>query len=127
MKKLRWLTGLMGITLMVITGFQVYWLRNNYDREKKTMEIKAQVQFQETVRRLQVVKFKLGMPGDTMSHGKMRVFVSDDVAGDKQLRLNFSPRKTEVITMVNSIRDKISDTLTKTMKGPAVFIGTQKG
>ena len=127
MKKLRWLTGLMGITLIVITGFQAYWLKNNYDREKKTMEIKAQIQFQETVRRLQVIKFKLGMPGDSLSHSKMRVFVTDEVPGEKELRLNFSPGKTEVITMVNSIRDKINDTLTKVMRGPGIIIGRQKG
>ena len=127
MKKLRWLTGLMGITLLVITGFQAYWLKNNYDREKKTLEIKAQVSFQEAVRRLQVIKFKLGLPGDTLHKGKMRVFVTDDVQGDQQLRVNVLPRKTEVITMVNSIRDKISDTLIKKMKGPAMIIGMQKG
>jgi len=127
MKKLRWLTALMGITLLVITGFQVYWLKNNYDREKKTLEIKAQVGFQEAVRRLQVLKFKLGLPGDTLHKGKMRVFVTDDMQGDHQFGVNTSPRKTEVITLVNSLRDKISDTLIKRMKGPEMIIGTQKG
>ncbi len=125
MKKLRWLTGLMGITLLVITGFQVYWLKNNYDREKKTMEIKAQVHFQEAVRRLQVIKFKLGSPDDSLHKGKMRVFVSDDMPGEKQVNVNFSP-KEEVITMVNSVRDKISDSL-KYKKAQTLIIGMKKG
>lgn len=110
MKKLRWLTLLMGITLLVITGFQGYWLNNNYDREKRTLEIKANVYFQETVRRLQAIKFKLAVPGDSLHKGKMRVFVSDDIPGDKQIKVNVFPRQ-EVITMVNSIRDKIRDSL----------------
>ena len=28
---------LMFITILVITGFQFYWLKNTYDREKRTM------------------------------------------------------------------------------------------
>ena len=127
MKKLRWLTALMGITLLVITGFQGYWLKNNYDREKKSMQIRAQVQFQETIRRLQVVKFKLGLPGDSLHKGKMRVFVSDDMPGDRQIRLNMLPRKAEVITLVNSMRDKINDSQLKDMKGSDMMISMKKG
>ena len=81
MKKLRWLTALMGITLLVITGFQGYWLKNNYDREKRTMEIRANVNFQETVRHLQAVKFKLFpfggvhiMVDDIIAHGVAQEF-----------------------------------------------------
>ena len=59
MKRSRWLAVLMMITLMVIVGFQVYWLKDNYDREKKTMEIKAGVAFQETLERLQATRLRL--------------------------------------------------------------------
>ncbi len=118
MKKLRWLTGLMGITLLVITGFQVYWLNNNYDREKRSMEIKANVDFQETVRRLQSIKFKLEDPNayDSLHKRKMRVFVSDDVPGEKHVRVNVFP-KQEIITLVNAMRDKLKDSLNKDPKG----------
>jgi two-component system phosphate regulon sensor histidine kinase PhoR len=50
---------LMVITIIVIIGFQVYWLKDNYDREKRTMEIKAGAAFQETIQELQVAKLKL--------------------------------------------------------------------
>ena len=40
---------LMLVTILVITGFQVYWLKNNYDREKRSLEIRTNVHFQETV------------------------------------------------------------------------------
>ena len=116
----------MSITLLVITGFQVYWLKNNYDREKKTLEIKAQVQFQEAVRRLQADKFKLGLPDPGSHKGKMQVFVSDDAPGEKQVRVNVFP-KEEVITMVNSIRDKITDSKGKNVKGKTMIIGVKQG
>ena len=50
---------LMFITILVVTGFQVYWLKNNYDREKRSLQIKTNVKFQETVRHLQALKLKL--------------------------------------------------------------------
>ena len=107
----------MGVTLLVITGFQVYWLNNSYEREKRSMEIKANIHFQETVRRLQAFKFKLTDPGsdDSVHNGKLRVFVSDDVPGEKQVRVNVFPRQ-KMITMVNSIRDKLMDSLRKDPK-----------
>ena len=53
MSRLRWLTILMGIVILVITGFQAYWLRDNYNREKKAVEVRTDALFQETVRQVQ--------------------------------------------------------------------------
>ena len=50
---------LMLITILVIIGFQVYWLKDNYDREKKSLQIKTGVAFQETIEQLQAKKLKL--------------------------------------------------------------------
>lgn len=50
---------LMVITILVIIGFQVYWLKDNYDREKKSLQIKTGVAFQETIEQLQAKKLKL--------------------------------------------------------------------
>src|SRR4029078_10710646 len=79
MKRLRWLTVLMSITLIIIIGFQAYWLKDNYDREKRSMQIKTGVAFQETIQQLQIKKLKLpemfmrsAMPGD-----KRRIFVEE--------------------------------------------------
>lgn len=122
MKKLRWLTGLMAITLVVIAGFQGYWLKNSYDREKRSLEIKAGVHFQETVRRLQAMKFKMADPdkADSSPQNKMRVFVSDDMPGEKKVQVNVFPRE-EIITLVNSMRDKLKDSLGKKGKGTVIL------
>src|SRR4028119_969333 len=80
MKRLRWLTILMGITLIIIIGFQAYWLTDNYSREKRTLQIKAGVAFQETVQQLQAKKLKLpDIFLRSIDDGeKQRIFVDED-------------------------------------------------
>ncbi|MEP7373854.1 MAG: HAMP domain-containing sensor histidine kinase [Chitinophagaceae bacterium] len=53
MSKLRWLSILMCLVIVVITGFQVYWLKDNYNRERKTLEVRTDALFNETVRQVQ--------------------------------------------------------------------------
>jgi two-component system phosphate regulon sensor histidine kinase PhoR len=127
MKKLKGLTVLMAVTLAVITGFQGYWLKNNYDREKRTMHIKANMSFQETVRHLQAAKLRLKDPSivDSLHKGKMRVFVDDHVR-ESDMKIKVMP-KTEVVTMVNAMRDKIRDSLKGAKVNSAVIISMDKG
>lgn len=109
MKKLRWLTVLMGVTLVVITGFQAYWLKNNYDREAKTLEIKVNMNFQETVRKIQAKNFHWNIREDSLAHkGKLRMIISDEIPGPPKKRLNIIPRE-EMITLVNTVRDRMLD------------------
>src|SRR6185295_776770 len=53
MNRSRWLATLMGIVILGVAGFQAYWLRDNYSREKNAVEVRTDALFQETVRRLQ--------------------------------------------------------------------------
>jgi len=53
MNRLRWMSILMGLVILVITGFQVYWLKDNYNRERKAVEVRTDALFQETVRQVQ--------------------------------------------------------------------------
>src|SRR5438045_9486952 len=102
---------LMFVTILALAGFQVYWLKNNYDREKRSLQIKANVAFQETVRHLQAAKLKLREPPgfDSLHKGKMRVIVDGDVQGS-DMNVKVMP-KQEVVTMVNAMRDKLRDSL----------------
>jgi two-component system phosphate regulon sensor histidine kinase PhoR len=101
---------LMFITILVITGFQFYWLKNTYDTEKRTMQIKANVAFQETVRRLQAVQLKLKEPffPDSPHRGKMRIFIDDDVHHEGR-PAGIAGR--EIVTVVNAIGEKLRDSL----------------
>lgn len=119
MNKLRWLSVLMVVAIAAITGFQVYWLKQNYDREKKSLFIKTDVAFRETILKLQVAKLKL----DSVSwNGKtgnkdVKIFMSDD-AGSVRIRRN---PKAEVVSTINVIGDKLKDSLRKTGKTKMVI------
>src|SRR5678809_1815453 len=55
----EWQLLLMTIPILIIAGFQVFWLRENYIKEKKNLEFRSNVVFKETVRRLQGKKLNL--------------------------------------------------------------------
>jgi two-component system phosphate regulon sensor histidine kinase PhoR len=59
MKSIKWMPLLMTLTILAIAGFQVYWLDKTYDREERTLDMRTNTQFRETVRSLQTSKLKL--------------------------------------------------------------------
>src|SRR6476646_7282358 len=65
LKNIRWMPVLMLITIFAIAAFQFYWLQKAYDREKRTLEMRTNILFRETVRDLQAAKLKLDRFGDT--------------------------------------------------------------
>ena len=117
MKKLRWLSLLMAITILGITGFQLYWLRENYSREKKALDVKTQLSFRETVLHVQASKLKLDLHyRDSIPGSGVRVFVSND---KEPVRFNFTPRE-EIISTINVLRDKLDDSLKHRIKSGMV-------
>src|SRR5213075_1211016 len=99
------------ITILIIAVFQVYWLKENYSREEKTLTIKSEVAFRETIQHLQVVKLKLdGIPGDSLKKGNVKIFVGD--GNDEEMAVHFNPRQ-EIVSTINVIRDKLMDSLKK--------------
>jgi two-component system, OmpR family, phosphate regulon sensor histidine kinase PhoR len=58
-KQIKWLPLLMAITIAGIAAFQLYWLRKTYEREERTLEMRTNMAFRETVTELQVSKLKL--------------------------------------------------------------------
>ncbi len=61
MHRFRWLSLLMVLAMLVVTGFQVYWLRDNYLREEKALTIRVQGLFNETVQHMQDSIFRHGL------------------------------------------------------------------
>jgi two-component system, OmpR family, phosphate regulon sensor histidine kinase PhoR len=99
------------VTILVIISFQVYWLSDNYQREKRSMQIKTNVIFQETVRELQAANLKFpvnALPGPG-SHQKTRIYIDDDIS-QKDLNSKRPPGR-EIITMVNALKHKANDSL----------------
>jgi two-component system phosphate regulon sensor histidine kinase PhoR len=69
------------ITILVIIGFQLYWLYDNYNREKRVLTIKTNSDFRESVFELQAAKFNLkGSYRDsvTKDSATIKVFFADN-------------------------------------------------
>lgn len=107
---LRWLKLLMFVTILGVAGFQLYWLKESYDREKKTLDIKADVAFHETVERLQVSKLRLDIPGDSSHHGDVKIFISDGRDGENTMRVR-GMAKDKVMSTINIISSQLRDSL----------------
>ena len=116
---------LMFVTILVVTGFQVYWLKNSYDREKRSLQIKTNVAFQETVRNLQAVKLKWkgNFPGSL--HEMKRVLIDDDLK-QPGAKTKLLPKR-QFITLMDAVRDKVKDTFNYTVDSTVVVSLEKKG
>ena len=89
LKNFRWLPVIMAITIIGITAFQVYWLNNTYEREKRTLEIRSNMIFRETVYKLQASKLKLdSLVFDTATDKR---FADEELTDKRTIR--FLPRQ----------------------------------
>ena len=94
----------MAITIMGITVFQVYWLNNTYEREKRTLEIRSNMIFRETVYKLQASKLKLdSLVFDTTTDKR---FANDELTDKRTIR--FLPRQ-KMIGLMNVLKEKAKD------------------
>lgn len=119
MRNIKVLAILMIGAILGTTGFQFYWLKQNYAREKKSLELKANAAFGETLLRLQASKLKLEDVDVRKSGGpsSVKIFMSE---GHDSMKLKVLPAK-EVISTVNIIRDKMLDSLTHVNKKGVVI------
>ncbi len=97
---------LMLLSILLVASFQVYWLKNNYDREKRSLQIKTNIDFQETVRHLQAIKLNVGDTPDSVYNKHLRIMIDDNEASSaEETNINWKVKSGErVITMVNAAR-----------------------
>ena len=84
------------ITILIITGFQVYWLFDNYARGKRVLNIKTNMDFRESVFELQAAKFRIILnPGDSTAKDstEIKIFVSDNNRASENAHLMWMPSK----------------------------------
>ena len=103
---------------MVIAGFQVYWLAENYRKEKHDLEFRTNVTFNETLRKLQAKKLKLDKYFKD-SAGNIKIEVMDD---GLPMRRTWQ-RDEDVAGLVNDITIRVKDSLMK--KGVVVSSGKE--
>lgn len=104
----------MFISILGIAAFQVYWLQQNYEREKKALDIRTEMLFRETVMRLQVAKLKLdGVNFDSTRKDGVRIIVKND----RNDRIHIRPREG-MISTINVIREKLNDSARRGLAKP---------
>jgi two-component system, OmpR family, phosphate regulon sensor histidine kinase PhoR len=109
MKKLRWPAILMITAIFAVTGFQLYWLKNNYGREKQNLDIKTMSSFRQTILHLQ--SSKLGLERFRLSVDSS--YSSDVVISSKKSdkKNNRYVRREPEINLVSLIQEKLRDSL----------------
>jgi two-component system, OmpR family, phosphate regulon sensor histidine kinase PhoR len=104
LKSFRWLPVVMAITIIGITVFQVYWLYNTYEREKRTLDIRSNMMFRETVYKLQASKLRIdSLVFDSVTDKR---FTKEELS-DKQT-IRFLPRQ-KMIGLMNVLKEKAKD------------------
>jgi two-component system, OmpR family, phosphate regulon sensor histidine kinase PhoR len=93
----------MTIAITALVGFQVFWLRENYFKEKKDLEFKSNVVFRETVRKLQSKKLNLDKVFND-STGKIRIEMSD---GPRMV----PGHPGELTNVLNDVTVRVTDSL----------------
>ncbi len=106
MNKLKGLAALMIITILVIAGFQLYWMKNNYAREKRILEGKTGIVFRTTVLDLQAKKLDLHFWNDSIRDKKVRI----EVRNGKPVNIHTAPGE-QIVNLVNVMGKKLKDSL----------------
>jgi len=102
---------LMIATILIIVGFQAYWIKNNYDREKKLLDGKAGIVFRTAVFELQAKKLHLPrMNKDSSFHADIKLVMGDN-GGDEGVYIKKT--KEQVIGLSNAMRKELTDSLAK--------------
>src|SRR5215204_2894162 len=102
----EWQLLLMAIPILIIAGFQVFWLRENYIKEKNNLEFRSNVVFKETVRKLQAKKLNLDKVFND-STGTIRVEVMN---GETMPRFPGHP-EDEIANAINDVAIRVNDSL----------------
>lgn len=98
----RWIPLVMGITMVGITAFQMFWLHSTYEREERSLEIRSNMAFRETVQDLQVARFKFN-PAAADS-------LLNVVPGKADVRKPVDEDQ-KIIALVNVIRERFNDSV----------------
>ncbi|MBD0295110.1 MAG: HAMP domain-containing histidine kinase [Flavisolibacter sp.] len=105
-KHIRWMPLLMTLTILAIAGFQLYWLRKAYQREERTLEIRTNSIFRETVHSLQASKLKLDKLMVDSLPQKVRITYKNSKNEENELKAE--PRQ-KIAAMVTALSERAED------------------
>ena len=103
---------LMIATILIIVGFQVYWLKNNYDREQRLLNSKAGIVFRTTMFELQAKKLKLKLnESKSDKHANIKVVFKDPE--EEQPVYEKNAPEEQLVGITNAARKQLEDSVKK--------------
>lgn len=126
MKKLRVSAILMIAAILGTAGFQGYWLKNNYEREKQNLDIKTAASFRQTILKLQASKLKIEQVNLHMDSTNVSGVV---VTGEKPGKVTFNRTvrsKEPAISLLNLVQEKMQDSVWADSNRKRTIIVTMK-
>ncbi len=108
------------LTILGVTCFQLFWLKQTYEQENKTLSLKTSAAFRDVIEQLQISKFTLDslLPGRV----KLRQF---RLAGDDSIKQELTvalKEKKGMVSAINIISKKVKDSLIKSPGRPRKII-----
>ena len=104
---------LMALTILGIAGFQFYWLQKAFEREERTLDMRSNMGFRESIFQLQASKLKL----DKINADSLGSFTGIRVETKKQqggsIRLHALPEQM-LAALANELKGKVGDSGSKT-------------
>ncbi|MGC4104079.1 sensor histidine kinase [Ferruginibacter sp.] len=102
---------LMIVTILIIVGFQVYWLKNNYDREARLLASKAGIVFRSSVFELQAKKLRLSDSSKNhKEHTDIKLVMKDGSSGSPVV---IKRLKEQLLGITDAMRRQMNDSLLK--------------
>ena len=121
---------LMIIAILAITGFQVYWMKNNYDRERQSLDIKTNAAFRQTILKLQASKLKLeriSMRFDSAAPASLTTTIATNKSFPVRTKFTSPVRlKEPPITLLNLLQEKMKDSLKRDSNRSGTIIISMK-
>ncbi|MDB5252217.1 MAG: histidine kinase [Flaviaesturariibacter sp.] len=97
---------LMAATILGIAGFQYYWLKKAYVREERTLEMRSNFTFRETVHSLQASKLKLDKV--LVDSGSSRMIIKAETGKKRPVRIQIGP-SSKMIGVVDVLNERLKD------------------
>jgi two-component system, OmpR family, phosphate regulon sensor histidine kinase PhoR len=105
---IKLLPALMVLTILAIAAFQVYWLQKAYEREKRTLEMRSNYLFRETIFQLQSTKLKLDKLLNDSSQAA-RVIIQQEGKNRDGNRRSRKNSENQMVNMMDVITKRIKD------------------
>ena len=103
----------MVITILAISGFQIYWISKGVEREERTLDMRTNMMFRETIRQLQTAKLKLDRLGPD-SALTTNVYIQRTHGDKPRMRVL---QKEKMVGMMDVIMQRTNDS-----SRPRIFI-----